>query len=401
MIITDVTMSTDVPQLLRAYYSQQLITTGEALLAYAMHAEAKGPEGGAPGLNAGTTVVFTVIQNLPPTTAPLSEYRDVGGIELVTSQHAVSVQEYGTAVGVTEKLNLTSAVGPVTDIIKTMLAPQMALTRDILARNAVISGAQWRRFPGTATSRAQIGTIGSENHTLTPELVREAAFALNTRLVQPFSSPNGYVAIIHPAQAHDLRAHPFWINVNQYTRPDLVLNGEIGTLFGVRFVQTTVSRLPNAGAQTARTTLTQPVHPNQQHAVVAATTGLQAGMEVTLHADASGPNGIDPTEEHLVIDRIDGNRLIFRAKATMPHEVGDYVTEGRDIFPVVFLGATPSLGYARVLEPEVRFAAPTDKLGRRWHIGWYGIFGYGLIRPWAVQYLETAASVTTLPAFPW
>lgn len=391
-VLPSLMLTSDLPEALRAYYSAELITTGQPNIVYrTIAAERKI----GPGQNAGSTIVFTIYQNLPPSISPLNENIDVGTLSLASMQRAVTVQEYGASVGVSERLNLTSVHGPILDIVRTMLAPQMALTMDLLARNAIIQEAVWRSFAGGATSRAAIAA----NATLTPDMIRDFAFRLSTRQVAPY--PNGYVAVIHPAQSYDIRSHPFWIDVNKYTRPETVLQGEIGSLFGVRFVESPLARLPNAGAQTAQTTLSGDVEPNRNYIVVANASGFSAGMEITIHQQAGAPNGFDPSEESLVIDRIDGNRLYLRARTTIPHRSGDFVTEGRDIYPVCFFGMTPALGYAVVLEPEVRVALPTDRLRRMSHVGWYGVFGFGLIRPWALEYVEVASSAVTVPAFPW
>ena len=45
-----------------------------------------------------------------------------------------------------------------------------------------------------------------------------------------------YVAIVHPFVAYDLMSDPEWIDVKNYDNKDLYA-GEIGTLYGVRFVE--------------------------------------------------------------------------------------------------------------------------------------------------------------------
>ena len=54
-----------------------------------------------------------------------------------------------------------------------------------------------------------------------------------------------YVAIIHPYVAFDLMqdAKGQWVDIQKYTDPKTVLRGEIGTLGGVRFVQSTEAKI--------------------------------------------------------------------------------------------------------------------------------------------------------------
>ena len=51
------------------------------------------------------------------------------------------------------------------------------------------------------------------------------------------------MGIIHPYVAYDLRRDPDWIDVHKYAQPDEIYNGEIGTLHGVRFVETSEAKI--------------------------------------------------------------------------------------------------------------------------------------------------------------
>jgi N4-gp56 family major capsid protein len=63
--------------------------------------------------------------------------------------------------------------------------------------------------------------------------------------------PDGYyVAMIHPAVAYDLQSDTNlggWIEASKYADPSRLLTGEIGRMYGVRFVETTVGTV-NVGA---------------------------------------------------------------------------------------------------------------------------------------------------------
>lgn len=408
-VIYDVIQSSDLPDTLRAVYSQELSFTARPMLVFDQFVERKGEFQGSKG----STIVWTTYQNLPPSIRPLVEDQDVGGMGIADFQTSLTVEEYGMAIGTTEKLDLLSYHGPISNLVRTMLAPQMGLTLDLLARNAMIdpNKATYRTYAGTATDRATLtaptyktdgsGEINAVNSALTPGEVKRAAYNLNVRRVPP--SPQGYVAIVHPAQIYDLKSNPYWIDVLQYTQPDTILNGEVGKLHGVRFVEAHNARLPNAGAAVAQTTLSGDVPVNRDYIVVADTTGFAAGQEITIHRRAMTPDGTDETEEHVVIREVVAatGRIYLRSKVTTSHAAGDYVTEGIDVYPTTFHGIVPSVGRGAVLEPEVRVALPTDKLRRQYHVGWYGLFGYGIIRDWALEVVECTSGVTGAPAFPW
>lgn len=392
-VITDVIQTSDLPDTMRTIYSTELEFTSRGNVIYDQFAERKNDFSG----QKGTTVTWTVYQNLPPSIRPLVEDQDVGGMGVSDFQTSLTIQEYGTAIGTTEKLDLTSYHGPISSLVRTMLAPQMGLTVDLLARNALIgSKATYRSFAGGAANRGAMTVNGSK---MTTDIARVAAYNLSIRRIPPMG--DGYLAVVHPSQTYDLRNDQFWIDINKYTRPELILNGEVGKVHGVRFVEAHNARLPNAGATTAQSTLAGDVPANRDYITVADGTLFAKGQEVTIHRYSNVPDGTDETEEHVVIKEIISNRLYLRAKTTVVHAAGDYVTEGVDVFPIVFMGATKALGRGAVLEPEVRVALPTDKLRRQSHVGWYALMGYGIIRDWAVEVVECTATVAGAPAFPW
>ena len=94
---------------------------------------------------------------------------------------------------------------------------------------------------GRALTVAGAGLAGSD--------VRRWVAQLKTALVPTF--PDGYyVAMIHPNAAYDLQSDTAiggWIEASKYAAPNQLLTGEIGRIFGVRFVETTVGTI-NLGA---------------------------------------------------------------------------------------------------------------------------------------------------------
>ena len=390
----DAIQTSDLPDVQRVLYSQELQFTTAGGVIYDQFAERKGDFVG----NKGDTVTWTVWQNLPPSIKPLVEDQDVGGMSAVDFQVSLTIEEYGMAIGTTQKLDLTSWQGPISNLVRTMLGPQMTLTTDLLARNALIDPrkATYRNFAGGVANRGAMTPSGSK---LTPLVAKAAAYNLGIRRIPP--TPEGYIAVVHPAQIYDLRDDPFWIDVNKYTRPETILNGEVGKLYGVRFIEANNARLPNAGTTRVQSTLSGDGPANRDFVTVTSATGFAAGNEITIHRYATVPDGTDETEEHLVIREVVGSRLYLRAKTTITHAAGDYVTDGVDVYPTVIMGAVRALGRGAVLEPEVRVAVPTDKLRRQFHVGWYALMGYGIIRDWAVEVVETAATVSGAPAFPW
>src|SRR5438128_2085754 len=178
---------------MRVIYSRELDFTTRGSVMYDQFAERKNDFQG----QKGSTVTWTVYQNLPPSIKPLVEDQDVGGMSVSDFQVSLTMQEYGMAIGTTEKLDLLSYHGPISSLVRTMLAPQQALTIDLLARNAMIDPlkATYRTFAGSKANRAALTVADSK---LTSDIARAAAYALSIRKIPPTAA--GYIAVVHPAQ---------------------------------------------------------------------------------------------------------------------------------------------------------------------------------------------------------
>lgn len=381
---------------MRVIYSNELEFTSRPVLMYDQFTESKGDF----VAKRGERVYWTIYRHLPPAIGKLTENVDVDGAKLADFQVSFTVDEYGFAIGTTEKLNLLSYHGPISNIVRQVLAPQMALTVDILARNAFIGAdCKYRSFGGTATSRSELAA----GDTITETLVRKMAHNLSVRRV-PLRG-NGYLFITHPSVSFDVRGSNYWKEANLYAGSVNIFNGEVGMLHGCRFVECDNARLPNAGAVIAETTLNGAVSPGASYIIVADTTGFAAGQEITIYpAEMSAPDGTSDQEEHVVIDSVVAadKKLVLRSKLLLAHANGAKVREGLDIFPIVVLGGVSPVGKGTVVEPEVRVATPTDKLRRMSFVGWYALMGYGVLRDWMYECLEVTSSVTSsAPAFPW
>ena len=52
-----------------------------------------------------------------------------------------------------------------------------------------------------------------------------------------------YVCILHPSVSYDLRESQGWLEAHKYAEPSEIYNGEIGKLHGIRFVESTNSKV--------------------------------------------------------------------------------------------------------------------------------------------------------------
>ena len=84
---------------------------------------------------------------------------------------------------------------------------------------------------------------------LTPQMVNKAVTILRKNNAPAFEGY--YVAVIHPSVAHDMRNCPEWRELFEHADGQKVFRGEIGTLFGIRFVESPVAPVLGKTGETA------------------------------------------------------------------------------------------------------------------------------------------------------
>lgn len=380
---TDIISTSSLPDALRTIYSADLEMTAQPMMVFDQFCEEKRDF----VAEKGQQVVWTIYRQLAPSIKALSETIDVDGAQAQDFQVNFTVAEHGFAIGTTEKINLLSYQGPIENIVKSLLAPQMAQTVDILARNAFYAGAP-TSYANGAASRSALTT----SDVATIDIIKSAAFRLSSQRVMP--SGGSYICVAHPAVIYDLREDSLWETAGTYSDPNRLVTGEVGRIYGVRFVESHHARFANAGGSQTQTTLSSALGFNTTTVTVSSTTGFNAGDEITIFASAkSTPDGTDETQENVIIASVDsGTQLTLKRATAIAHASGDKVRKAVDVYPLMFLGAEKPVGKGTVLAPEVRVALKIDKLQRMSYIGWYGLFGYGTVRDWTYSVVECSAS---------
>jgi len=418
-VFSDVITTNAIPDALRVIYSNELEFTSRPSLVFDQPSFVE-PRGDF-AAKRGEQVVWTIYHQLPPAIGKLSENQDVEGGSVTDHQVSFTVDEYGNAIGTTEKLDLTSYHGPISNIAKSLLAPNQALTMDTLCRNmfwnannrslmdSSLSGPEFRLFTGNVANRQSLNTTQS---LMTADVARTAAHHLTIRRVPTMGGQSpSYICITHPSVTFDLRNDPFWKDAQLYAGATQIFNGEEGMIHGVRFLKSDRARLPNGGMVTHQTQLVSSYPSGVTSVVVTDASVFEPNDEVTLHNTGVSttvgnvswiaPDGQDPTNEEMIIKSVNTNTntIVFTQKTGQSHAASDFVTEGFDVYPMVFLGGIAALGKGIVVPPEVRVSLPTDKLRRISYTGWYALLGYGVLRSWVYEIVETLASINTPPPF--
>lgn len=195
----------------------------------------------------GKTIEFRQFDPLPEITAPLTEGVTPSGQALSVSAASATVDQYGAYVTTSDVLDMT-ALDPVVSEATKLIARQAGETLDTLTRDIVNAGTNVLYAAGTGsapTSRAGLAyTSAASNSNLTVGDVKLAVRALKRQNAPKIRGD--YVAIIHPDVAFDLMRDPEWLNPRQYADPKDIYAGEIGKLYGVRFVENTRAKVFHA-----------------------------------------------------------------------------------------------------------------------------------------------------------
>lgn len=218
----------------------------------------------------------TELQTQPGQTITMNRYNNLtrGGeltesVEMVeqsmsATQRAITVTEFGNAVGVSEKL-VQTAYDDVLSEAAVLLGRDYAVVNDLLIRNALGAATQVV-YGGNKASRA---AMDGATDFFDVEAIRQGVEILQTKNAPKFMG-DFYVCFIHPHQAAYLKRDPDWVAAQNYAQTRALFNGELGRWEDVIFVGTTHSRNGAAGTS----------DPGYLAALVNAATGGAANADV-------------------------------------------------------------------------------------------------------------------------
>lgn len=185
----------------------------------------------------GSSVVFSIYSDLAQATTTLTESSDVSSIALGNpNQITVTLNEYGSAVTTTKKLNLTS-FNDVDTALADIIAYNAADSIDAVVA-AVLTGAGNTNiiYGGSATTTNTIGTADKMQVTD----IRQAVTELRTNKALPRIGEL-YAAYLHPRQTADLRAETGtggFQELTKYVDRTPFVAGAVGVIEGAFVVET-------------------------------------------------------------------------------------------------------------------------------------------------------------------
>lgn len=224
---------------MKTFYEKRLIDQAEPALVH----DQFGDPYPIPA-NGGKNIEFRKYDSLPKATTPLTEGVTPDGQTMNVSTVTAEVRQYGGWVPITDTLQLTAIDNNIVQATK-IIASQAGRTLDTIVRDVLAGGTNVIYAPkigegGVETAVTSRATLDATCQ-LTSDLIARAATQLKAMNADPVGT--SFVGIIHPYVAYELRRDPDWIDVHKYAQPDEIYNGEIGTLHGVRFVETSEAKI--------------------------------------------------------------------------------------------------------------------------------------------------------------
>ncbi len=227
------TGTADISNLVKAAYDQYVRMALRSIPVMRALADVKPVQQAMPG----SSVVFSIYSDLSAATSTLTETLDVSSIALGNpSQVTVTLNEYGSAVTTTKKLNLTS-FNDVDAALADIIAYNAADSIDSVVAT-VLTGGTNVIYGGNATTT---NTIDAAD-TISVADIRNAVTELRTNKALPRLGEL-YAAYLHPRQAADLRAESGtggFQDIVKYTDnvSKTIIPGAVGVIEGAMVIET-------------------------------------------------------------------------------------------------------------------------------------------------------------------
>ena len=237
--VTNTTSTSTLSSTMQTYYDRKLLQDMKPKLVHYQFGQKRPlPK------NNGKTINFRKWTPFAANTTALSEGTPPDGQALSMTNLSTTIAQYGDYVKVTDLLDMT-ALDPVINDATELMADQAALSVDTIVKNAIIAGTTVQ-YAGGNTAR---NTLDATD-VLTTSEIRKAVRTLKKNKARPFTDGKPYyVAIVGPDTVYDLQNDSMWQDVSKYQNDEAIYSGEIGRMFGVRFIETTEAAIvAGAGA---------------------------------------------------------------------------------------------------------------------------------------------------------
>ena len=230
------TQMQDLSAEMKTFYDKNLIRLAEPAMVH----DQFGQKRPIPGGN-GKIIEFRKFNALPavPADRLLVEGITPDGQNYGVTAMTAQISQYGGYITTTDMLNLTAYDNNMQEIMK-LLASQAGRVSDTITRDILQAGTNVMFADHGGDGNDERTDLGADD-VLTIEDLKKAVRLL--KRVNAETINGTYVAVVHPDVAYDLMQDSEWIDANQYAGSGAIFNGEIGKMYGVRFVENTQAKI--------------------------------------------------------------------------------------------------------------------------------------------------------------
>lgn len=227
---TNMTTSSGLTPGMQTYYNRELLRVFEPNLVHLQFGENYRIP-----MNSGSTMNMRKQVPIAAKTTALEEGNPGEGKMLAEVAVTATIKQYGDYAVCSDWLDMVHLDENITSRVQRFgnagARSVDALVRDELATctNVIYAGGKASRAALTAADK------------LTSVELRKAVRTLKKNLAEKF---NGYyIAIVGPDVVYDLQSDDAWVKVSEYQDKENIYTGEVGRLFGIRFVESTEAKI--------------------------------------------------------------------------------------------------------------------------------------------------------------
>lgn len=341
------------------------------------------------------TVAFDKLSPLPKATTPLTEGVTPKGAAINITRIKGEPEQFGNYVSYTDQLDFF-ANDPSPEVLKyaDLLTENQLETFEHLDAMELASGLNVF-YAGNATSREELKDV------LTVKDVRRAVTSLKRNKVQPADGTD-YIAFIHPDVVYNIYNDEEWRQPHTYRDTKQLYDGEIGRLFGVRFIE-------DPDAYVFRGT---PFFDNYDELTVTKVDGANVYVAETITSDdavtvSDMPVWID-NRSYTVTSAVAGENgeayLTFSESvedsmvvADMKIYPGDGGVNGTPIYSTVIVGknafGTAGDKTAEIINKSLGSAGTSDPLNQRGTVGWKSYRFFKILEQTKMLRIESIANL--------
>ena len=226
------TANQDLSPEMKIFYDKNLIRLAEPKMIH----DQFGQKRPIPAGN-GRTIEFRKFNALPhvPDDMLLVEGITPNGQNYGVTAITATVKQYGGYITTTDMLNLTAYDNNMQEIMK-LLASQAGMVSDTITRDILQAGTNVA-YAGGKASRANLTAAD----VLKIEDIKKAVRWLRRNNAETIDGD--FVAIVHPDVAYDLKNDTEWKEAVEYAGSGRIFEGEIGRMYGVRFIENTQAKI--------------------------------------------------------------------------------------------------------------------------------------------------------------